>query len=105
MSSGGGAPSAAALALPRLIVDAGPVAAEEVPRVLRGANREREDAGSVWEGRGAVSRVVRGPRPQPQGDRAAPRGRLHPEKFAAMGSAVWIDRHEDRQAGPSAPVR
>ena len=50
-----------------------------VPRVLRGADREREDAGGVRAGRGAVSGVVRGPRPRPTRDRPAPRGRLHPD--------------------------
>ena len=36
-----------------------------VSGVLRGADREREDAGGVRAGGGAVSGVVRGPRPRP----------------------------------------
>ena len=51
--------------LPQVIVDAGPDAVAQVPGVLRGADRERKDAGGVRAGGGAVSRVVRGPRPRP----------------------------------------
>ena len=52
-----------AVVLPAVIVDAGPAAVEPLPGVLRGADREREDAGGVRAGRGAVSGVVRGPTP------------------------------------------
>ena len=45
--------------LPALIVDAGPDAVA-VSGVLRGADREREDAGGVRAGGGAVSGLVRG---------------------------------------------
>ena len=65
--------------LPALIVDAGPDCRPAVPRVLRGADREREDAGGVRAGRGAVSGVVRGATPRPRRRLAAPRRRLHPD--------------------------
>ena len=77
--------------LPALIVDAGAGCRRAVSGVLRGADREREDAGGVREGGGAVSGVVRGARSRPRGDRAAPRGRLHPYS-SGIGS--------DRQAAP-----
>ena len=62
-----------------------------VPRVLRGTDRQREDAGGVRTGRGAVSRVVRGATPRPRRRLAAPRRRLHPD---APGVGP------DRQAAP-----
>ena len=65
--------------LPRLIVEAGPSAVARFFGVLRGADRKCEDAGGVRAGRGAVSDLVRGPRPRPGRDRPAPRGRLHPD--------------------------
>ena len=50
----------AAIELPRVVVDAGGGGGCEVSGVLRGADRERQDAGGVRAGRGAVSGVVRG---------------------------------------------
>ena len=50
--------------LPQVIVDAGPSAVGAAPGVLRGADREREDAGRVRESGGAVLGVVRGARPR-----------------------------------------
>ena len=74
VTSGGGE-----IVLPRVIVDAGPAAVGRYIGVLRGADREREDAGGVWAGGGAVSRVVRGARAPAQRCVSAPRGRLHPD--------------------------
>ena len=65
------------------------------PGVLRGADREREDAGGVRAGRGAVSGVVRGARPRPRRRVAASRRGLHPD---APGVGP------DRQAAPGRPV-
>ena len=42
------------IVLPQVIVDAGPAAGGAVPGVLRGADREREDAGGVRAGRRAI---------------------------------------------------
>ena len=56
-----------------------------VPRVLRGADREREDAGGVRAGGGAIPRVVRGARPRAARCLAAPRRRLHPEALGGRG--------------------
>ena len=54
----------------------GAVGGGAVPGVLRGADREREDAGGVRAGGGAVPRVVRGAGPPAARRLAAPRGRL-----------------------------
>ena len=67
------------IVLPQVIVDAGPAGGGEVPGVLRGADREREDAGGVRAGGGAVSGVVRGARPPAARHLPAPCGRLHPD--------------------------
>ena len=78
-----------------------------VSGVLRGADREREDAGGVRAGRGAVSGVVRGARPRPRRRLAAPRSRLHPDPpgigphgEAAPGSDPHAVRLARRQPGP-----
>ena len=78
-----------------------------VPGVLRGADREREDAGGVRAGGGAVSRVVRGARPR------APRRlarstwpptsgptRVGPDRQAAPGRDPRALRLARRQPGP-----
>ena len=50
--------------LPQVSVDAGPQATARFLRVLRGADRERPDAGGVRESGGAIPRVVRDARPR-----------------------------------------
>ena len=61
-----------------------------VPGVFRGRDRERPDAGRVRAGGGAVPGVVRVARPDATGDRAAPRGGLHPDasRVGANGQAA-----------------
>ena len=53
-------PGAAAVALPAVIVDAGPAAVERFLEFFRGRDRERPDAGGVRAGGGSVPGVVRG---------------------------------------------
>ena len=98
--------------LPALIVDAGAGCRRAVSGVLRGADREREDAGGVRAGGGAVSGVVRGPRPRPGCDSSAPRGRLHPDpprvgpdRQAAPGRHPRALRLARRQPGPPGEPR
>ena len=79
-----------------------------VSGVLRGADREREDAGGVREGGGVVPGVVRGSRPWPWVPySSAPRGRLHPDpprvgpdRQAASGRHPRALRLIRRQPGP-----
>ena len=73
VTAGGGG-----IVLPQVIVDAGPAAVGAVPGVLRGADREREDACGVRAGCRAIPRMVRGARPRPARGLAAPRCHLHP---------------------------
>ena len=68
----------AAMALPAVIVDAGPVAVERFLEFLRGLDRQRADAGGVRAGRGAVPVVVYGSGPGLAHDRPAARGGLYP---------------------------
>ena len=65
----------------------------EVPGVLRGADREREDqGGGVRAGRRAVSRVVRDARASAARRLPAPRGRLHPDP-------PWVGPHGETAPG------
>ena len=84
----------AALVLPRLIVDAGPVAVEKFLEFFRRADRQPADAGGVRASRGAVPGVVRGAGPGAHGGRAAARGGLHPDP-------PRVGAH--RQAAPGGP--
>ena len=79
----------------------------EVPGILRGADREREDVGGVRAGGGAIPRVVRGARPRAPRRLPAPRGRLHPnppgigaDGEAAPGRDPHARRLACRQPGP-----
>ena len=76
--------------LPALIVDAGPDAVARFLEFFAGRIANAADAGGVRAGGGAVSRVVRGPRPRPGCDVPAPRGRLHPD---APGSVPTVKQH------------
>ena len=64
----------------------------EVPGVLRGEDRQREDAGGLRPGGGAIPRVVRGARSPAARRLAAPRGRVHPDPPGGVGP--------DREAAP-----
>ena len=83
-----------------------------VPGVLRGADREREDAGGVRAGRRAIPGVVRGARARAPRRLAAPRGRLHPDapglgadREAAPGRDPHARRLARRQPGPPGEPR
>ena len=96
------------LALPWLIVDAGPVAVAQVSGVLRRADRQPAHARGVWAGRGAVPGVVRGAGPGARGGLAAARGGLHPDpprvgahRQAAPGGHPHARRLARRQPGPA----
>ena len=98
----------AELVLPRLIVDAGPVAGGEVSGVLRRADRQPAHARGVRAGRGAVPGVVRGAGPGAHGGLAAARGGLHPDpprvgahRQAAPGGHPHARRLARRQPGPA----
>ena len=107
----------AAMALPEVIVDAGPGGRRAVPGVLRGLDRQRADAGGVRRGGGAVPVVVCGSGAGPARDRAAARGGLHPRASgvgadgeAAPGrhpGAVRLasSSHQVLPANPAAAVR
>ena len=92
---------------------AGAVGGRAVPGVLRGADREREDAGGVRAGRRAIPRVVRGARSPAARRLPAPRGRLHPDaprvgpdREAAPGRDPLVRRLARRQPGhPGEPRR
>ena len=83
-----------------------------VSGVLRGKDREREDAGGVRAGGGAIPGVVRGSRPRAARRLAAPRGRLHPDPprvgphgEAAPGRDPHARRLARRQPGPPGEPR
>ena len=100
------------IVLPQVIVDAGAPGGGAVSGVLRGADREREDAGGVRAGGRAIPAVVRGARPRAQRRLAAPRGRLYPDSLRVgpdREAAPGRDRHTRRlacrQPGPSGEPR
>ena len=98
----------AALVLPQLIVDAGPVAVEKFLEFFAARIANRRHARGLRAGRGAVFGVVRGAGPGAHGGRAAARGRLHPDpprvgahRQAAPGRPPHARRLARRQPGPA----
>ena len=78
--------------LPRADRRRGAGCRRKVSGVLRGADRERADAGGVRAGRGAVPGVVRGPRPRPGCDTVSP---LHVAAYIRThpGSVPTVKQH------------
>ena len=75
----------------QLIVDAGPDAVARFLEFFAATDRERENAGGVRAGRGAVSGVVRGPRPPP--GRRWPRSTSPPTSGPTPGSVPTVKQH------------
>ena len=87
------------VALPGLIVDAGPVAAERFLEFFAARIDEQADAGGVRAGGGAVSGLVRGPGAGARGGLPAARGGLHPDPpriRAHRQAALGRDPHARR---------
>ena len=72
-------PGAAAVALPAVIVDAGPVAVERFLEFFAASIANGRTRAAYGRAVGQFSGVVLGSGPDVAGDRAAPRRRLHPD--------------------------
>ena len=98
----------AELVLPRLFVDAGPVAVARFLEFFAARDREPAHARGVRAGRGVVPGLVRCARPGAHGGLAAARGGLHPDpprvgahRQAAPGRLPHARRLARRQPGPA----